>query len=142
MLARKPGGKIAMDDRDRLMALHGAHRRLAQAQEVGDIATLESLLSLGYQHTDRFGKRWSRKEWLAQIKPEPKPPTAMDLGHLSTLLKGDLGIVTGIRHLYLIGPREDEQEPATAFTQLWIWQDGCWLRELFQATPIVDLEAI
>lgn len=79
-----------MDGRDRIMALREAHRRLAQAQEGGDVATLNSLLTPGYKHTDRRGKLWFREEWLAQVRPEPKPPAAMDFGGWSAVLRSDL----------------------------------------------------
>ena len=131
-----------MDERDRLAALMGTMRLFAQALPAGDAATLGALLSLGYKHTDRFGKLWHREEWLAQVRAKIKPPGAMDFGHFTTSLMRDLGIVTGIKHLPIAGASEDEQEPATAYTQLWVWQDSRWLRELFQETPIFDLDAI
>ena len=131
-----------MDRRDQMMALNEAIRRFALALKGGDIATLESLLSLGYKHTDRLGKLWVRDEWLAQIRPEARSPNAMDFGHLTATLMGDLGIVTGIKHLRIVGTSEDKQEPPTAYTQLWIWRDERWLRELFQETPIVELDAL
>jgi hypothetical protein len=125
-----------MDGRDQLMALHQAIRRFAEATAAGDVGALDSLLSLGYKHTDRFGQLWFRDEWLAQVRPEPKRTAATDLGHFTATLMGDLGIVAGIKHLY--GP--NETEPRTAYTELWIWRDGRWLRELFQETPVVETE--
>jgi ketosteroid isomerase-like protein len=127
-----------MDERDRLAALMGTMRQFAEALAAGDAATLGPLLSIGYKHTDRFGKLWFREEWLAQVRPQPKPPKAMDFGSFVALLHGDFGIVTGIKHLRVTGAREDEQETPTAYTQLWSWLDGRWLRVLFQETPIVD----
>lgn len=127
-----------MDERDRLAALMGTMRQFAEALAAGDATTLKPLLSVGYTHTDRFGKLWHRDEWLAQVRPQPKPAKAMDFGHHGALLHGNFGIVTGIKHLRVAGAREDEQERPTAFTQLWSWRDDRWLRELFQETPIVD----
>lgn len=98
-----------MDERDRLAALMGTMRQLAEALAAGDAATLGPLLSIGYKHTDRFDNAWFRDEGLAQVRPQPKPAKAMDFGHHSALLHGNFGIATGIKHLRVAGAREDEQ---------------------------------
>jgi hypothetical protein len=133
---RKPHPETAMNELDRLNALRGAIGQFARAMVAGDVSALNSLLSPGYRHTDRFGKSWYRDDWLAQVRPDMKRATATDWGHFGADLMGDLGIVTGIRHLY--GP--DATEPRTAYTQLWIWRDERWQRALFQETPVVETE--
>ena len=126
---------------ERVLALQEAIRRFAKALAAGDTAALDSLLSLGYRHTDMFGRLWVRAEWLAQVGPEKSRSTVSDFGHFGFVIKGNLGIVTGIKHLHTVGARDgaDENEPPTAFTQVWVWQQDRWLREIFQATPIVDM---
>src|ERR1044072_9302582 len=124
MRARERHRGIAMDERDRLAALVGTMCQFSEALAAGDAVSLGALLSLGYRHTDRFGRLWYRDEWLAQVRANEKPPRAIDFGNLAATLMHDLGIVTGIKHLRIVGAKEDEQEMPTAFTQLWIWRDG------------------
>ncbi len=131
-----------MNERDRLAALMGTMRQFAEALAAGDAATLGVMLSGSYKHTDRFGIVRYRDEWLAQVRPNKKPPSATDFGHVGASLTRDLGIVTGIKHLRIAGAKENEQEVPTAFTELWIWHNECWLRELFQETPIIEPVAL
>ena len=84
----------------------GTMRQFAEALAVGDAATLGALLSLGCKHTDRVGKLWRREEWLARVRPNERPPGALDFGHATALLMRDLGIVTGIKHLHIAGAKQ------------------------------------
>jgi hypothetical protein len=50
---------------------------------------------------------------------------------------GDVAIVTGVNDVSGGGAKSatDQRDWSLLFTQVWVWQDGRWLREAFQATP-------
>ena len=127
---------------DRIAALEDAVRRFGQAWAKGDKAALESLLSPGYTHTDIFGKLSDRAAWLAYAGERGGRTTRIEFRDLRIRIDGDVGIVTGINDLD-VGTRDaaDRTALSLAFTQVWVWRQGRWLREAFQATPIVDATA-
>lgn len=120
-------------------ALEQAVHRFGEAWANGDVETLESLLSPTYLHTDAYGKALDRASWLAYAAQRTGRTTRIGFEDLRIRIVGDIGIVTGINRLQGAGIRNaaDRLDLVLRFTQLWIHQDGRWLRETFQATPVV-----
>ena len=57
---------------------------------------------------------------------------------MKSRILGDVAIMTGMNIVRGGGARNagDRQDLVLRFTQVWIWRDGRWLREAFQATPL------
>ena len=102
-----------------------------------------SLLSPTYTHTDVFGKLSDRATWLAYASGRTGRPTRIEFRDIRIRVVGEIGIVTGINDLHGGGAwnATDQESRTLAFTQVWIWQNDHWLREAFQATPIVAATA-
>ena len=128
---------------DRAAALEEAVRRFGEAWANGDTAVMDSLLSPGYTHTDVFGKRADRATWLAYASGRGGRTTRIEFREVRIRVDGDVGIVTGINDLDGGGIRDaaDRKSLSLAFTQVWVWRKDRWLREAFQATPIVEAVA-
>ncbi len=128
---------MAMDDDRRMGALEAAIRRFGEAWAGGDAAALEALLSPTYTHTDAFGGFQDRAAWLDYARRRAGRTTRIGFRDLRTRIVGDVAIVTGINDLSGPGIRtaEDREKRTLRFTQVWVWTDGRWLREAFQATP-------
>lgn len=128
---------------DRAAALEDAVRRFGEAWANGDYAVLDSLLSPSYSHTDIFGKRLDRAPWLAYAGGRGGRTTRIEVRDVRIRIDGDVGIVTGINDLDGGGIRDaaDRKALSLAFTQVWVWRQGRWQREAFQATPIVEATA-
>jgi len=124
---------------NRIAALEEAVRRFGEAWASGDVAVLDSLLSPTYTHADAYGKSLDRAAWLAYAGQRTGRTTQIAFDELRIRVVGDIGIVTGINTLQGGGIRNaaDRKDSALRFTQVWIFQNGRWLREAFQATPIV-----
>jgi ketosteroid isomerase-like protein len=125
---------------NRIAALEEAGRRFGEAWANGDVGVLDSLLSPTYMHTDVFGKLSDRASWLAYASRRTGRTTRIEFRDVRIRVNGDVGIVTGINDLQGGGIRDqgDEKTLTLAFTQIWVWQEGRWLREAFQATPIAQ----
>jgi ketosteroid isomerase-like protein len=128
---------------DRVAALEEAIQRFGEAWAAGDAAAMDSLLSPTYTHTDVFGKLSDRATWLAYARGRTGRPTRIEFRDIRIRVVGEIGIVTGINDLHGGGAWDaaDRQSRTLAFTQVWIWQNGRWLREAFQATPVVAATA-
>ena len=128
---------------DRAAALEDAVRRFGEAWANGDGAAMDVLLSPTYTHTDVFGKLSDRAAWLAYASSRGGRTTRIEFRDIRIRVHGDVGIVTGINDLQGGGIRDaaDQKNLTLAFTQVWVWQQGRWLREAFQATPIVEMAA-
>ena len=128
---------------DRAAALEDAVRRFGEAWASGDGVTMDALLSPSYTHTDVFGKLSDRATWLGYATGRSGRTTRIEFRDVRIRVSGDVGIVTGINDLQGGGIRDaaDLKKLTLAFTQVWVWRDGRWLREAFQATPIVETVA-
>ncbi|HEY3149416.1 MAG TPA: nuclear transport factor 2 family protein [Dongiaceae bacterium] len=124
---------------NRTSALEEAVGRFGEAWANGDAIVLDSLLSPTYTHTDVFGKLSDRATWLAYASRRTDRTTSIEFRDIRIRVSGEIGIVTGINDLQGGGIRDaaDRKTLTLAFTQVWVWQQGRWLREAFQATPIV-----
>ena len=120
--------------------LQGAITRFGEAWAQGDLVTLETLLSVTYTHTDVFGAFQDRVAWLRYVGGRTGRATQIGFRDVETRIVGDVAIVTGINDVSGPGGRsaDDRSDLSLRFTQVWVRQDGQWLREAFQATPIND----
>lgn len=120
--------------------LDEAVRRFGVAWAGGDVATLETLLSPTYTHSDVFGRFQDRAAWLAYARGRAGRPTRIAFRDVARRLVGDVAIITGVNEIEGMGARDaGDTSPLTLrFTQVWVKRDGRWLREAFQATPIVE----
>ena len=132
-----------MDDAARLQELDRTAKRFGEAWAAGDKAPLDALLSPGYTHTDVFGAFHDRGSWLAYATGRAGRQTRIAFRDVRTRLVGDVAIVTGINQIGGPGVRDagDSDDLTIRFTQVWIWRDGRWLRECFQATPVTTTVA-
>jgi len=123
---------------ERTADLEKATHRFGEAWAIGDVAVLDSLLSPTYTHADAFGKSFDRSAWLAYARSRSDRATNIRFQDVRIRIIGDVGIVTGANNLLGAGIRNaaDRTELTIRFTQVWIWQQGRWLREAFQATPV------
>ena len=122
---------------DRLGDLHSAVHRFGEAWASGDMATLESLLSPTYTHSDALGEFHDRPAWLDYARRRTGRTTRVSFRDTRTRIVGDVAIVTGINDIRGPGAlsASDQQDFTIRFTQVWVWDQGRWLREAFQATP-------
>jgi ketosteroid isomerase-like protein len=124
-----------MQEDDRLEL---ALQRFGEAWAMGETQTLEAMLSPTYTHTDAFGALQHRAAWLSYAAGRAGRTTQISFREVEVRRIGTIAIVTGINDITGRGGRnERDQKPLSIrFTQVWIFQDGKWLREAFQATPI------
>jgi len=134
---------MTMDEGERRRALDEALQRFGEAWAAGDGAALEALLSPRYTHTDVFGAFLERTAWLAYARGRAGRATRIEFREVGTRIVGDVAIVTGLNVVSGPGGRSADDRAALTlrFTQVWIWMDGRWLREAFQATPVVAEQA-
>lgn len=126
-----------MSNHNRRAALDQAVTNFGAAWAHGDLAALEMMLSPTYSHTDAAGDFHSRATWLGYAGKRAGRKTVLAFRDVRTRIIGDIAIITGINDLRGPGIRNptDQVDLTLRFTQLWLWTDGRWLREAFQATP-------
>jgi ketosteroid isomerase-like protein len=123
---------------DRTALLDEALRAFGEAWAAGDRAALASLLSPGYTHNDAFGARHDYGSWLEYAAGRKGRTTKIAFRDVRIRIIGDVAIVTGYNDMTGGGATAagDKTDLTILFTQVWIWQNGRWLREAFQATPV------
>ena len=128
---------------DRLADLDTAVHRFGEAWASGDMATLESLLSPTYTHTDVFAELHDRTGWLGYARRRAGRTTRVDFRDVRRRVVGDVAIVTGINDIRGPGAlsASDQKDSTIRFTQVWVWDRGRWLREAFQATLCTSASA-
>lgn len=131
------------DDDGRRRALDEAVRRCGEAWAAGDGAALAALLSPSYTHTDVFGAFHERAAWLDYARGRAGRATRIDFREVRTRIVGNAAVVTGLNEVSGPGGRsaDDRTTHTLRFTQVWVWRDGRWLREAFQATPVAAEQA-
>src|SRR5262245_47754103 len=132
--------EAGMDSRE--AELQEAIRRFGEAGARGDAATLDALLSPTYTHTDNFGAVLDGACCLQYTACRAVPTTIIGFRDIETRIVGDVAVVTGINLVQGAGSRSADDNAALIlrFTQVWVFRDGRWLREAFQATPINSKE--
>lgn len=127
------------DDDQRLASLEGAVQAIGQAWAKGDVAAAAELLSPSYSHNDAFGAQWSSSQWLAYASNRKDRATQIAFRDVQTRIFDDIAIITGFNDVTGTGATgaDDTQGLTIVFTQVWRWDGGRWLREAFQATPVV-----
>ena len=122
--------------------LDAAMRAFGEAWARGDTATLASLLSPSYTHNDATGAHLPHDDWLAYAAKRTGRGTQISFRDVKVRMFGDLAVVTGFNDISGGGilDAEDSRDLSIAFTQVWRREDGRWLREAFQATPVQGVE--
>ena len=118
--------------------LDAAIEAFGHAWASGDIETLSALLSPSYTHNDATGDHLKHDAWLAYAARRTGRATTITFRDVETRMFGDIAIVTGFNDIGgpgVLAP-EDTRPLSIAFTQVWRRENGHWLREAFQATPV------
>ena len=91
-----------------------------------------------HAHRRASGTLFTRAEWLEYASGRAGRTTQIAFQNVSTRIDGDTAIVNGVNELSGRGVRDasDSEALVIRVTQVWIWRDGRWLREAFQATPL------
>lgn len=123
----------------RVESLKRAIEAFGEAWARGDTATLQELLSSSYTHNDAFGAHLPYAEWLAYAAKRKGRRSQIAFRDVKFRLFGDVAIVTGFNDVTGGGATAaaDIRDLTIVFTQVWRWDNGRWLREAFQATPVV-----
>lgn len=119
-------------------ALDEAVFRFGEAWARGDTDQLRALLSPTYSHNDALGTRHDHDSWLSYAARRTGRQTQIVFRDVQTRLAGDVAIITGYNDLSgggVLSP-DDPGTLTLVFTQVWVWRDGRWWREAFQATPV------
>ena len=102
----------------------------------GDVDALRGLLSPSYTHTDVRGRILGRDAWLDYARGRSGADTRISFADVSTRFVGDVAIVTGRNEMtgQTAISSDGRSTGSLRFTQVWVRQQGRWLREAFQAT--------
>jgi uncharacterized protein DUF4440 len=124
-------------------ALDDAVRRFGAAWTAGAGATLDALLSPTYTHSDVFWHFLDRAAWLAYTRGRAGRAIRVVVRDVAQRIVGDVAIITAINELEGPGARDaaDAGTLTLRFAQMWVKRGGRWLREAFQATPVVERTA-
>ena len=112
-----------------------AVKRFGEAWADGDAATLDTMLSPTFTHTDINGKFTDRATWLATAHKRPNASTVMDDIAIRTF--GDVAIVTA-RQIITYDDGSEKRRRAFRITTVLIKQTGRWLREAAQVAAIAE----
>jgi ketosteroid isomerase-like protein len=132
---------MEMSDATNMSELQAAIRTFGEAWARGDCAALAALLSPSYTHNDATGDHLKRDAWLAYAAKRTGRGTQITFRDVETRIFGDLAVVTGFNDISgggVLNP-DDSRDLTIAFTQVWRRENGRWLREAFQATPVQNL---
>jgi ketosteroid isomerase-like protein len=134
------GTVMSVTGAEREHALQEATVRFGEAWASGNMAVLNELLSPTYTHHDAYGERLNRQSWLDYASRRTGRDTRIEFRGVETRIFGDVAVVTGTNIITGDGVRsaKDTKDLEMVFTQVWVWRDGRWLREAFQATPVIE----
>jgi len=124
---------------DREAALQDTMREFGEAWARGDVATLEAKLSPNYIPIDANGRVFDRAGWLRYAGGRSGRATRITFHDVRTRISGDVAVVTGTNEIRGGGVRnaaDTAERSVIRFTQTWMWREGRWLRESFQATSV------
>ena len=110
-----------------------------QAWARGDVEVLRGLLSPSYTHTDVRGRILGRDAWLDYARSRRGADTQISFANVSTRLVGNVAIITGRNDMtgQSAISSDGRSTGSLRFTQVWVRQEGAWLREAFQATFVI-----
>jgi ketosteroid isomerase-like protein len=130
---------MGQGDTKTIESLKRAIEAFGEAWARGDAARLQDLLSPSYTHNDAFGAHLPYADWLAYAAKRTGRSTQIAFREVKFRLFGDIAIVTGFNDVTGGGATAaaDPRDLTIIFTQIWRWENGRWLREAFQATPVV-----
>lgn len=130
---------IANADAGSTAELDKALRTFGEAWAKGDADALRSLLSPRYTHNDASGEHLTCDQWVAYAARRAGRATQIKFRDVKTRLFGDLAIITGFNDLTGGGVfnEADRRDMSLVFLQVWRRENGRWLREAFQATPVM-----
>lgn len=133
---------LSIEDTDMAVAaeLDAAMRAFGEAWARGDAEALRSLLSPSYTHNDASGEFLTCDQWLAYAAQRAGRATRIAFRDVRTRFFGDVALVTGFNDLTGGGVfgEDDGRDMSLIFLQVWRREDGRWLREAFQATPVMN----
>jgi predicted alpha-1,6-mannanase (GH76 family) len=131
-------GLMEQTDMSPDLELDAALRAFGEAWAKGDAEALRSLLSPSYTHNDASGEHLTCEQWLAYATRRAGRATQIKFRDVKTRLFGDLAVITGFNDLTGGGVFEkaDRRDMSLVFLQVWRRENGRWLREAFQATPV------
>ena len=123
-----------------------AVQRLGAAYRDADVATLESLITDNYAHTNSSSKPIDREAWLGWVASRGRAieegrlrVLEYDTSELAVVRHGDTAIVTGLNRI--VRERDGRRaESAVRFTMVWIKTDQGWKRAAFQDCRIQRLD--
>lgn len=120
--------------------LDEAMRAFGEAWARGDVETLRSLLSPSYTHNDASGEHLDCEQWLAYAWWRRGRATQITFREVRTRQFGDFAVITGFNDLTGGGvfDEADRRDMSLVFLQVWRLDNGRWLREAFQATPVMS----
>lgn len=136
------GRKAKVNTRTRIEGqLRSVISKFGEAWAINDMATLESLLSDDYVHTDYLGRVQNRAEWLDYVRERKAKGIVnkIEFADIKVRLYGDVAVVTGLN--VIKGSLTEQANDAGAqirFTQVLVKRRNKWLRTSFQATPVTQ----
>src|ERR1700749_1230686 len=109
--------------------------RFGEAWAEGDVATLDTMISPTFTHTDFRGRLTDRAAWLATARKRPNISSEMD--DIAIRLFGEISVITARQSIsYDEGP--ERRRGVFRITAILIRQNGRWLREVAQVTAIAN----
>ena len=108
------------------------NRKLTDAYEREDVATLRQFLSDAHIHNNVFGSRLTKDEFLKDIESGVLKFASYKTPSIEWILDGDVAIATGV--IEAVAIRSGKQVPATRFrfTRIYRREGGQWKVLLFQ----------
>ncbi|MCV2872792.1 nuclear transport factor 2 family protein [Defluviimonas sp. WL0050] len=130
-----------MDKEPTTDALNGALQKFGESWARGDTVALAELLSPTYTHNDATGEHLKRDAWLSYAAKRTGRGTQIAFRDVEFRIFDGIAIVTGFNDISGGGilKADDSRDLSIAFTQVWRWDKGQWLREAFQATPVQNM---
>ena len=114
-------------------------RRFWEAWIDGDVATLDTLLSPTFTHTDFDGKFTDRAAWLATAHKRANASMVLEDIAIRTFgdVASDVAIVTA-RQIIMHDDGTEKRHRVFRITSILLKQQGRWLREAAQVAAVTE----